>query len=433
MKTISQLFLLVFLVVGFSVNASEDTNDEACHLEYTTYQATVTGYCQEARANLAAEIPLIEKLITIKPIESIPEVFWYSRQLKYSLVKQENLASPVVFVIAGTGASHRSAKMQTLQKTLYGQGYHVISISSPTFANYIINATTENDITGDLEKDAQTLHKVMQQILAAVKQEDGIQPTSFSLTGYSLGGAHSAFIAQLDETEKVFNFEKIVLINPPVSLYNSVQILDGYLDLENNRAAVVKMFNDVFERFAEAYASQESSKIGGDSIYKLFEGADLTEDQLKLLIGTSFRLSSTDMLFAIDVSRNIGAFTYKNHTISKFESTTHSMRRANEITFTDYFDRAVVPWEQEREPSVTKEQLIERLSLHSIEDYIKSNAKMAMVTNADDIILKEGEVEYLQEIFGERAKIFERGGHCGNMDRVSFVEYMKGQFVGGSL
>jgi hypothetical protein len=35
--------------------------------------------------------------------------------------------------------------------------------------------------------------------------------------------------------------------------------------------------------------------------------------------------------------------------------------------------------------------------------------------NADDFLLTKGELEYLKELFGERAEIYPRGGHCGNM------------------
>ena len=185
--------------------------------------------------------------------------------MKYSLVKQEGDA-PLIFVIAGTGASFESAKMVSLQKSFFQQGYHVISISSPTFANFIVNSTNTKYMPGDLTHDAKDLYKVMQLVWAQVQAEDEVQASSFSLTGYSLGGAHSAFLALLDEQEQVFNFEKVLLINPPVSLYNSVSILDQYFDLRNNRPAAVAMFDEIFARFSTVYSAQRSSKFDQSSI-----------------------------------------------------------------------------------------------------------------------------------------------------------------------
>lgn len=428
-------FISIFIVLLLSACSSNDQalledKPTTCDLEYTRYQATVTGYCQEAAAVLPEEIPIIEKEIELRAVASIPEVFWYSSKMNYSLVKQEGKA-PLAFVIAGTGASYHSAKMISVQKTLFQQGYHVISLSSPTYSNFIINLDSLTDFPGVLAQDAKNLYSIMQKVYQQVKAEDEVEATSFSLTGYSLGGAHSAYVSKLDESEKVFNFEKVVLINPPVSLYNSVSILDSYLDLkEGGRDASTAMFDDIFTGFADSYAQQESSSFSQDSIFALFKDANLSEDELKLLIGASFRMSSTDMLFALDASYNVGGFIYKNHKISKFESVTHSMYRANVITFGEYFEKVVVPWQQEGNASLTRDQLIAQLGLKNIENYLRNSDKISLVTNADDIILAEGEVEYLQDVFGSRAKIFARGGHCGNMDRVSFVDYMNSQFKG---
>lgn len=430
-RILSMSLLMILTACSSTEQVEVKPAPPTCDIEYSTYQATVTGYCQEVMAQLPASVPVIEKQIEIRDVDTIPEVFWYNKKMKYSLVKQEGEA-PLVFVIAGTGASYESAKMVNLQKTLFQQGYHVISISSPTYSNFVINATDKKDIPGYLEKDAQTLYEVMQAVLSQVEKEDEIKASSFSLTGYSLGGAHSAFISKLDEEHKKFNFEKVVLINPPVSLYNSVGVLDGYLDLKNNRAASQAMFERIFDQFAESYSEQETSSFKDGAIYSLFKDADLTEDELKMLIGVSFRMSSTDMMFAIDATYNIGGFIYKNHEISKFESITHSMYRANDITFTDYFEKVIVPWAKLQDENANREDLIQELSLKSIEPYLRNSEKIHMVTNADDIILVEGEVEYLSDVFGQRAKVFPRGGHCGNMDRKSFVEYLNTQFPGVS-
>jgi len=405
---------------------------KVCDLPYTRYQATVTGYCQEPAADLITDFPLQEKLIEIRPVEEIPESFWYSEKMAYSFAQQATPA-PLAFVIAGTGAGYNSAKNIVLQKILFEQGYHVVALSSTTFSNYIINATNRNDMTGDLSKDANSLYHTMERVYEQLQKEEGIEATSFALTGYSLGGAHAAFIAKLDEQEQHFNFSKVVMVNPPVSLYNSVSILDGYLDIKNHRAEIAAMYDDIFAQLAQSYARQETSRLNEENIYKLFSGAHMTDEKLKVLIGSSFRMSSIDMMYAIEIMYNIGALNYQNHKVSKFESITHSMFRADSLTFVDYFDHAMLPWTQSVEPEVTREQMIDRLSLHSIESFLKNTEKVTVVHNADDIILADGELEYIKEIFGTRAKVFERGGHCGNMDRLSFVEHMKTQFTGANL
>lgn len=426
---IFSVLLMIILTACASKQEEVVIAKAVCDLEYSSYQATVTGYCQEPAADLPESLDVINKSITIKPLDEIPEIFWFNKKMKYSLVKQEESA-PVIFIIAGTGASYDSANMVSLQKSFYQQGYHVISLSSPTYANFIVNSTNTTYMPGDLAHDAEDLYKVMKLVWAQVQTQDEVEATSFAITGYSLGGAHSAFISLLDEEKQAFNFEKVLLINPPVSLYNSVTILDEYFDLRNNRPAAVAMFDRIFERFSNGYAAQKSSRFEQGTIFSLFKDAKLTEAELKLLIGASFRMSSSDMIFALDASFNAGAITYKNHKIGKFESLTHSMQRASDVTFGDYFDRAMLPRAQRQDATTTKADLIYRYSLHAIEDYLKTSDKIYLVTNKDDIILKAGEVDYLESIFADRAKVFPRGGHCGNLNRESFVDYLQVIFQG---
>jgi hypothetical protein len=424
--------LLFVLITACSSKPAEKVLEvkSVCDLAYSRYQATVTGHCQEEKAELVTSLPVINKSITIKPLAQIPEVFWFNKQMNYSLVKQDSIA-PVIFVIAGTGASYDSGKMMSLQKTFYQQGYHVISLSSPTFANFIVNSTNTKYMPGNLEHDAQELYDVMKLTWQQVQDEEQVEASSFSITGYSLGGAHSAFVSLLDEEKKVFNFEKVLLINPPVSLYNSVSILDQYFDLRHNRQAAIAMFDQIFARFSDGYSMQESSSFDQDSIFSLFKSANLTDAELKLLIGASFRMSSSNMIFALDASFNSGAITYKNHNIDKFESLTHSMQRASDITFVNYFDGAMLPRARLLDENITKADLIHRYSLRAIEDYLRTSEKIYLVTNKDDVILATGEVEYLQDVFAERAKIFPRGGHCGNMDRLNFVAHLNATFNEG--
>ena len=84
----------------------------------------------------------------------------------------------------------------------------------------------------------------------------------------------------------------------------------------------------------------------------------------------------------------------------------------------------VIPWWQERHPGDTKEDIIQKVSLFAIEDYLRNNNSVGVMTNQDDIILGPGDIEYLQSTLGERAKIYPIGGHCGNMDYKDNVAYM---------
>lgn len=63
-----------------------------------------------------------------------------------------------------------------------------------------------------------------------------------------------------------------------------------------------------------------------------------------------------------------------------------------------------------------------------LDDYLRHNPKAGLITNADDITLAPGDLDYLAELFGERAVIFPRGGHGGNLAERRFVETLIGFF-----
>ena len=60
--------------------------------------------------------------------------------------------------------------------------------------------------------------------------------------------------------------------------------------------------------------------------------------------------------------------------------------------------------------------LIQQTSLYALEDYLRQSPKIAVMHNADDLILGPGDLGFLKRTFGERLTLYPRGGHLGNMD-----------------
>jgi hypothetical protein len=55
---------------------------------------------------------------------------------------------------------------------------------------------------------------------------------------------------------------------------------------------------------------------------------------------------------------------------------------------------------------------------------LKSASKIEVMHNQDDIILEQGEIDFFPRVFGDRARIYPIGGHCGNMDYRDNVDHM---------
>lgn len=154
--------------------------------------ATVLGTPKELVAEVDYDIPRKDREIVIFPERKLPSIVALPT-FRYAITAQEE-AAPLIFVIAGTGSSHRGAKMRMLEAAFYGAGFHVVSLSSPTYANFVLTASS-TQIPGRAIDDAGDLYRVMEAIWA--EHRDRLEVTDFHVTGYSLGGAHAAFVARL--------------------------------------------------------------------------------------------------------------------------------------------------------------------------------------------------------------------------------------------
>jgi len=391
-------------------------------------EATVMELPPYSQVDLPDRVPTRTFKLKVFPDRQIPKVFWYEKGLVCSLTYQKKKA-PLVFVIAGTGARYNSPKMVNMQKALYQAGYHVISLTSPTHMQFIINASSTMT-PGHVYEDAKDLYRVMQ--LAWDKVKDDIEVSGFHLTGYSLGGMQSAFVAKLDDEKKIFNFKRVLLINPPVNLYNSVNILDQMLvdNIPGGLDNFDSWIDTVMEKLAEAEEDMGYWELSGDYIYKAYKRFPPREDFLASLVGVAFRMSSTNMIFAADVMKGGGYITPKDVRMSNSTSLVKFMLVGEHTSFADYFTEHFVPFFQQKDASLTEEKLIDILSLRSIEPYLRRTGKIGLLHNEDDIILQQGEIDYLEEVFGTRANIYSIGGHCGNMNHPDVVDFYSNFFAG---
>ena len=326
-------------------------------------------------------------------------------------------AAAFIAVIAGTGAGFNSSKMLALQSVYYQAGFHVVSISSPTHANFV-TAASESGTPGIPREDAKDLYRVMQKIWADIKDE--VEVSDFYLSGYSLGGTQAAFVSLLDEEQKHFNFRKVLMINPAVSLYSSITRLDQMMDdnvpggIQNTGVAL-----DTFlQKLAVRYKAGDFVKLDHEFLYNIYRGLPEPpkNENLKALIGLSFRISSSNMMFATDVMTHAGFVVPKGLELGPTEPLGDYLRTLLYINFGKYLDELLLPAAQARDPKLTRQGLIDSASLKSIQDYLSRATKIGVITNADDIILAPGELDFLRQEFGSRATVFPHGGHCGNID-----------------
>jgi pimeloyl-ACP methyl ester carboxylesterase len=386
-----------------------------------SYEATILGTPASLVPVLPTKIQTRRIVLDVIRDRQKPPIFFYDSGLRCTFAYQEQKA-PLVFLIAGSGAGDQASKLMIMMKAFYQAGFHVITLPSPTNANFIVSAS-QSRIPGDMADDAADLYRVME---AAWKEvADDIEVSSFHLCGYSLGASQAAFVAKLDEERKVFNFRKVLMINPPVSLYNSATRIEDLLkQIPGGARKQGIFFNRMLSRFSEYYRYGNFVAINDDFLYSIYKEKLFSKEETAGLIGLTYRINLAGMIFSSDVMTNSGYIVPKNRVLRTGDSLFDYFLVATHLSFFDYFNEYLYPFFEKLRPGLTKQAFIDAQSLRSIEAYLKSSAKFGVMTNENDFILTRAELDYLRQLFGERAKIYPRGGHLGNVEYKENLAYM---------
>ena len=210
------------------------------------------------------------------------------------------------------------------------------------------------------------------------------------------------------------------MINPPVNLFTSVTNLNKLVErvVKHYPGLTPKgLFDDVFTRIARHFKETGGDiKFTSETLYELQDSDQaLPPERLELLIGAAYRFASADLAFMSDALNHTGLIVPPEKDFSLLSSDLLVwQKRALRWNFVDYFHYMIMPWWRQRYPDDSEEEVINKLSLVAIEDYLRDNDDVGVMTNENDIILGPGDIDYLRDVFGDRARIFPYGGHCGN-------------------
>ena len=390
-----------------------------------SYEATILG----TPAALMPQFPTgmrVERLtLDVNPGRVRPPIFFYDQGLRCSFAYQ-NKKAPLVFLIGGAGSSGQASSLATAMKAFYQAGYHVITLPSPSNANFIISAS-QSHVPGDLYEDSEDLYRTMESAWSRVRDE--IEVSDFNLCGFSLGGAQAAFVAKLDEDRKVFKFRKVLMVNPPVSLYNSITKIEGLLKtIPGGAKKEGVFFNRMLAKFGEYYRYGDFVGINDDFIYAIYQESLFSHEEAGGLIALAYRINLAGMIFSSDVMRGGGYVVPKNRVLKVSDSLFDYFLVSSHLSFFDYFNEYFYPYFREKRPGLTKEALIASESLKSIDGYLRNSGKFGVMTNENDFILAPEEIAYLKGLFGPQTKVYARGGHLGNMEYKENLDYMVGFF-----
>ena len=397
-------------------------------------RATIFGTPPQDIAPMPSKVPLVEIDIALPWARPVPDVFWFDRKLRVWFSAQDKPA-PLAIVISGTGSDGNNAKLSTLRGALYGAGYHVLTLPSPTFPGFIVSASSTG-VAGDLMQDGHDLYAAMQQIIAHLPRK--VQITEIDVLGYSLGGANAAVVKSIDATEGKLKIHRAVMINPPVSLFASVGRLDKLfaLNIGSGDDAVEQLYRRLYAELANLYRVSGRVQIDEDFLFGAAASVLKTDAEFSAAIALSFRADLVDVFFAGDLYAGTGAVVDARHPPKVGDSLEETQRILRGKPFSEYFTKVFAPYYLKHRPNSTGASLIADNRLDIIGDALRANGDYYAQTNSDELILDKRELRWLQDTLGPRIAVYDHGGHLGNLgDRrqvADMLDMLAGRWSGAA-
>ena len=389
------------------------------------YASSIFGTSIENKATIEPAPFTKGELIIETKAEKVPQNFWFNKNLRYAKAIQEGEA-PLAILIAGTGGNHLSPKVKLMASNFYNMGYSVVTLPSPSHSNFIV-AASSNSSVGGIKQDIDDLKNVVLQISKDLKANDNAQITNYVVGGYSLGAAHSAFLSYYADKDENYpiKFSKVLMVNPPYDILESAIKIDKMFveHVGNNIKDLKAFFESVYSTIAETHQQLGGIEVGPEIFLEAYKRKNIPNEDIKAAIGTAFRFSSADLVYSVDVMRRMDVIVPPNKEIGEYDvlrpyyikSLGYGFEKYANDMLTQIYDKPL-------------SQLSEETSMRAIESYLANSDKIYLMHNANDFILKDGDINYFKNVFGDRAVIYPYGGHCGNMDHKDSIAYINKQF-----
>jgi hypothetical protein len=391
-------------------------------------RATVFGTPPQNIAPLPAKVPLTEINISMPWARPVPDVLWFDRKLRVWFSAQDRPA-PLAIVIAGTGGDGNTTTLSTLRAVLYGAGYHVLTMPSPTFPGFIVS-TSSTGVAGDLTQDGADLYAAMQRIITHLPRK--VKITDIDILGYSLGGANAAIVKSIDAREHKLNIRRAVMINPPVSLFSSVGRLDKLfaISIGSADAGVERLYQKIYAQLANLYRSSDRVNLDENFLLSAAAAVLKTDAEFSAAIALVFRIDLMNMFFAGDLYAGTGVVVDPKHPPKVGDSLEQTSRILRGKPFSEYFTKVFAPYYLAHRPNSTTDSLIADNRLEVIGDALRNDPDYYVQTNSNDVILDSAELAWLKRTMGARIAVYDHGGHLGNIGERQQVADMLDMLAG---
>jgi hypothetical protein len=345
-------------------------------------------------------------------------------RLRYRFYEQERRA-PLVFILPGLGSSAYAGSARHLAELLAGDGFHVLILPNPLNWNFTL-AASRLGAPGLTLEDTQDLYSVMQLVLNQVRGRCPEKIGKIGVLGLSNGALYAGYIATLDSAQKKIGLDTYLLVNPPVDLLRAIRLIDEMAALGDRMKPEQREY---LEAYAVGVVARALKDDPNDPEYFLGwdRRAHLTGKQIQYLVGKALQESVGEAIYVSDLAHNLGVLK----TPISWGYRSHRLQEAESYTLMGYLKTFLIPrLRQSSDKQMNLDTFDVQTSLKGIEASLKNNPNIFLMHNLDDFLVSREDIEYLENVFGDRARIYPLGGHMGNLwysrNRKDILDIFKG-------
>jgi len=374
--------------------------------------------------NYPGQGPYIDTLrLKVLPIKE--EFFFFSaderevsvladKKHKYTYhVWMQDKPAPIVFAIPGLGGHFSGVTQTAFAELIYDAGFSVVMLSSSFNWDFVQNASTV--ITpGYTPYDAQDIYNVIKYVISDLNNEYGEKQINGKiLTGYSLGGLQTLFIAKLDEQVKKVNFQRYVAVSPPVNLLYALKELDSLYatwtnwsdaKIDNKTLKITSYYLELLETGATNSESLQLEPIDAKFSIGIVYRRVLAETIKAILENYNYNFISNQYGFNTEkLDKELERFSYFNYLKTFFKATQSNL------------------WKE----GFTLRDLNANASLPAIQETLLNNTNIYVFHAENDFLLSDYDKKWLAKVLQDKLTFYNQGGHLGYMYRKEF----KKQFI----
>ena len=329
-------------------------------------------------------------------------------EVSVALYRQHRPA-PLLFILSGIGSNPYFGVGPYFANVFHREGFHVVVLPSPMHWNFAL-AASPSGAPGYAPDDARDLYDLMQRTLLLIEGRYGVKVTRTFFMGASLGALEGAYLSVLDGEQRKIGIERFLLVNPPLDLPYAVERLDQWAALQEKlgpeRAQLLRgRAVAIVESFTRDKRDDPASVARLARKFACF-----TTEELQFLIAQYVQTTIPELVYVTQAIHDQQLLASARGRVSE------RLEEAKGFTLTDYTNKIALPtWTRRAGLQSDAERLRSGGSLADILDRVRTNPRVFVMHNADDVLTERGLVDELKSVLGDRMILYPLGGHLGNL------------------